>query len=252
MENRPMRDLELIDLDREVGALRIAVDRASRMLRRALERPAMVINEAYLEPPIRQAPRARSATAAESADIARHGAHLLRLLDRMIASVSDLQDRSVDLVDVLRAVDCGCDVDAGDCDCPVVDAHHSVLAWGRARERARDERARDGAIDQSASPLGDLSGSTGRIVRIMPLGGCDPGGRLRLELNDGSGLLVLSDENVLPEQVGNPDARRRTSVATIDLTTDMLRWIVESGGDLLREIEGSDRDKFDYRTDGLR
>jgi hypothetical protein len=160
----------------------------------------------------------------------------------MRGSVADLEVQSIDLVDVIRALDCGCAAD--DCDCPVVDAHHSVLSWGRARER--DPAARGRLIGNPRSPSDSLPSGVlrseigGRRVRIMPLGDDDPGGRLRLELDPGSGMLVLSDENVFPEQVDNPDARNRIAVATIDLILDMLRWIVRSGDDLLREIELDD------------
>lgn len=75
------------------------------------------------------------------------------------------------------------------------------------------------------------------LVRIIAT---DPtaGQRLRLAfgLSDPDEI-YLADEDVLPEQILNPDARRVTTHEMIFLDEKLLLWLVAAGGEVLRSIE---------------
>lgn len=73
-----------------------------------------------------------------------------------------------------------------------------------------------------------------RFVRILSRETVEPGARLLLEYDDDS--CFLSDENVDPDQIDDPDARRADTVAVIHLTFDSLTWLHKSIGELLAKL----------------
>lgn len=77
-----------------------------------------------------------------------------------------------------------------------------------------------------------------RMFRYDPVK--DPTARLRLSYDEEWGTAILSDENVLPEQADNPDARNIQGIATVDLTTAQVRWLAEVASDLADLMEQRD------------
>lgn len=70
------------------------------------------------------------------------------------------------------------------------------------------------------------------IDRLLPHPlGVHPGSRLRVTCSDkvapweGELIIILSDEDVLPEQVSNPFARNVRVVGQVELTPISARWL---------------------------
>lgn len=65
------------------------------------------------------------------------------------------------------------------------------------------------------------------IPRFVELRACeaDPCGRIRIEFDDDRDILQISDEDTLPEMVGDANARRVKPIGTICLNPDSVRWV---------------------------
>lgn len=77
-----------------------------------------------------------------------------------------------------------------------------------------------------------------RLFRYDPIK--DPGARIRLEYDPDWGNAILSDEDVHPEQVSNPDARHVTVLDSLDLTTTGMRWLATATAELAAIMERQD------------
>jgi hypothetical protein len=65
-----------------------------------------------------------------------------------------------------------------------------------------------------------------RFVRIYHDPKDDPGSRIRVDYDpDDTGAFIVADENVLPEETHNPDARRVQAIGNINLDNDVVRWM---------------------------
>jgi hypothetical protein len=72
-----------------------------------------------------------------------------------------------------------------------------------------------------------------RFIAIRPHGPQDVGARLRLDYDPDFGNVIISDENVLPEQMRNPDANNVTTLASMQLTPPDVEWLHVETGNLL-------------------
>jgi len=81
-----------------------------------------------------------------------------------------------------------------------------------------------------------------RFVRICEIDSrSSPGARFRLEHDPAWGTnAVLSDETVLPEQLGNADARHVDTIASIELTAEHVRWLARALAELVARLDEQD------------
>lgn len=68
----------------------------------------------------------------------------------------------------------------------------------------------------------------------------DPTARIRLDYDPDCGNAVLADENTHLEHVNNPDARHIETLASMQLTTPMVRWLATQTAALAAEMEFHD------------
>lgn len=86
---------------------------------------------------------------------------------------------------------------------------------------------------------------SGRFVRIWA-GPVDRGmaSRLRVDFDPDFGDAILADENVLPEKVLDPDARRVDTLASITLSLGQARFLAAALAEMVSEMETAiDRDQ---------
>lgn len=69
----------------------------------------------------------------------------------------------------------------------------------------------------------------------------DPRARLRIDYDPDFGNAILSDENVHPEQAENPDPNHTNVLASMQLTTPMVRWIATQAAELAAIMEANDK-----------
>lgn len=77
-----------------------------------------------------------------------------------------------------------------------------------------------------------------RLFRYDPVK--DPTARLRLDYDPDFGNAILSDEDVLPEQSDNPDARCLGELTSMQLTTSEVRWLATAASELAALMERGD------------
>lgn len=68
----------------------------------------------------------------------------------------------------------------------------------------------------------------------------DPTARIRLDYDPKFGNAVLADENTHLEQIDNPDARHVETLASIQFTTPMMRWLATKATALASIMERAD------------
>lgn len=80
----------------------------------------------------------------------------------------------------------------------------------------------------------------------------DPSARLRLDYDPDHGNAILADENVHPEQVDNPDVNHVETLATMQLTAPMMRWLATHISKLADKMErdvAKANERLDARKD---